>query len=212
MKMEQSASIGKLALALSKAQAMLDGASKSSDNPFFKSKYADLHECISAAKEALAANELAVFQTTDADDKGILVYTTIAHSSGEWARGKIRMIPKKNDDQSIGSSITYGRRYGFAAIVGLAQKDDDGNSNMESEKPQAEKPHDAPKGNSTVLQKWLDWVDSFTAKTLDEFTVEWEKYAAAIAKLPATDAKKLQIARNEMITFLMEKAKMEKAA
>ena len=30
--------------------------------------------------------------------------------------------------QSIGSTITYGRRYGLSAITGIAQYDDDGNA------------------------------------------------------------------------------------
>ena len=126
----QSESIGKLALALSKAQAQFNGANKSSDNPFFKSKYADLFECINATKEHLTANELAVIQTTEPAAKGVDIITTLAHSSGEWVRGRINMQPKKDDDQARGSSITYGRRYGYAAIVGLAQKDDDGNESV----------------------------------------------------------------------------------
>jgi hypothetical protein len=126
--MEQSSEIGSLVLALSRAQGEFEGANKTSDNPFFKSKYADLHECIKAAKVPLSMNELAVIQTTDADENGVWVITTLAHSSGQWIRGRMLMKPKKDDDQWIGSSITYGRRYGFAAIVGLAQKDDDINA------------------------------------------------------------------------------------
>ena len=34
----------------------------------------------------------------------------------------------KADAQGIGSTITYGRRYGLSAICGIAQYDDDGNS------------------------------------------------------------------------------------
>ena len=130
-----SDSIGKLAMALSKAQGQMDGANKSADNPFFKSKYADLNECIQAAKKPLADNELAVIQTTElCNDKSLVIVTTLAHSSGEWIKGKISMTPKKDDDQGRGSSITYGRRYSFAAIVGLAQKDDDGNASSGSVK------------------------------------------------------------------------------
>mgnify|MGYP002266858878 CR=1 FL=1 len=38
------------------------------------------------------------------------------------------MKPTKNDPQEIGSSLTYNRRYMLAAILGIAQQDDDGNA------------------------------------------------------------------------------------
>lgn len=210
--MNQSENIGNLAAALAKTQGMLNGAAKTSDNPFFKSKYADLHECIEASKDALAKNELAVVQTTDTDDKGIWVYTTLVHSSGEWIRGRIMMKPKKDDDQSTGSSITYGRRYGYAAIIGLAQKDDDGNESCGNDKPAngnqpANSQKNNTKQNSVVLEKWLAWVDEFCkpGATLDSFTASLDKYAASIAKLSPADMAKFNIAKNEMVKFLTER-------
>jgi len=136
----QSESIAKLALALSKAQAQFSGAAKNSTNPHFKSKYADLWECIAATKDILAEHELAVIQTFSADTDDIIINTTLTHSSGEWVRGSLKMKPKKDDDQGRGSSITYGRRYSYAAIVGLAQKDDDGQAATEQERKPQEKP------------------------------------------------------------------------
>jgi len=173
----QSSSIGKLALALSKAQGQMEGASKSADNPFFKSKYADLNECIQAARKPLADNELAVIQTTELSDSGIVIVTTLAHSSGEWIKAKISMKPKKDDDQGRGSSITYGRRYSFAAIVGLAQKEDDGNASCAIPKPDktAKGQQSPPQQNrqqqsrnkkedpqvKAAVQQWLDIIHSF---------------------------------------------------
>lgn len=123
-----SQSIGALAGALAKAQGMMHGAAKASENPYFKSKYADLASVWDACREALSQNDLAVFQTNAVDDKGVVVVTTLAHKSGEWISGKLRVIPAKNDAQAIGSVITYMRRYALAAMVGLAQVDDDGNA------------------------------------------------------------------------------------
>jgi len=136
----QSDSIAKLSMALSKAQAQFSGAAKNSTNPHFKSKYADLWECIAATKDILAEHELAVIQTFSADTEDIIINTTLTHSSGEWVRGSLKMKPKKDDDQGRGSSITYGRRYSYAAIVGLAQKDDDGQAATEQERKPQEKP------------------------------------------------------------------------
>lgn len=123
-----SRDIGQLAGALAKAQGSIKGAVKDSENPYFKSSYADLASVWDACREALSTNDLAVFQTTEPDDKGVVVVTTLAHKSGEWMRGKLRVIPPKNDAQAIGSAITYCRRYALAAMVGIAQVDDDGNA------------------------------------------------------------------------------------
>jgi hypothetical protein len=121
----QSDSIAALAAALSKAQGAITGALKDSSNPFFKSKYADLASCWDACRQQLTANGLAVIQTTDIiADKPVLV-TTLAHSSGEWIKSITPVLTKDDSPQAQGSGITYARRYALAAIVGLAQIDDD---------------------------------------------------------------------------------------
>ena len=123
----QSESIGALAAALSKAQADITGALKDSSNPFFKSKYADLASCWDACRKQLAANNLAVIQTVYVhwDSGQTMLATTLAHSSGEWIRSELPVLTKDMSPQAQGSSITYARRYALAAIVGLAQIDDD---------------------------------------------------------------------------------------
>jgi hypothetical protein len=130
----QSETIGALAAALSKAQADITGALKDSSNPFFKSKYADLASCWDACRKQLAANGLSVIQTTRMADQGLVLVTTLAHSSGEWIAGEMPVLIavqgksgefKEITPQAQGSGITYARRYALAAIVGLAQVDDD---------------------------------------------------------------------------------------
>ena len=59
----QSESIANLAAALVAAQSQMGGAKKSSANPYFKSKYADLSECLDVASKPLADNGLAVTQS-----------------------------------------------------------------------------------------------------------------------------------------------------
>lgn len=121
----QSETIGALATALSKAQADITGALKDSSNPFFKSKYADLASCWDACRSQLSANGLSVIQTTQMTEQGLMLVTTLAHSSGEWISGQMPVLTKDNSPQGQGSGITYARRYALAAIVGLAQIDDD---------------------------------------------------------------------------------------
>lgn len=124
--MNQSDSIAALAAALSKAQGQITGALKDSANPFFKSRYADLASCWDACRAQLAANGLAVIQTTEVTEAGTVLVTTLAHSSGEWIRGRLPVLTKDAGPQGQGSGLTYARRYALAAVVGLAQIDDDG--------------------------------------------------------------------------------------
>lgn len=130
--MLKSEQINELAAALAKAQGQIEGAKKSSSNPFFKSKYADLAECWNTCREALTANEISVIQMPEEiNENGRLNITTmLAHSSGQYISSTLTMTVTKLDPQAIGSAITYGRRYALAAMVGLAQEDDDGEKAM----------------------------------------------------------------------------------
>jgi hypothetical protein len=122
-------SIAKLTEALAKAQGAIKGAVKDVDNPFFKSKYADLASCWEACREPLSKNGLAVIQTTSlAPGGGVLLRTILSHSSGEWIDSWYPVVPIKNDPQGFGSALTYARRYCLSAMVGIAPEDDDGNA------------------------------------------------------------------------------------
>lgn len=124
--MQQSDSIAALAAALAKAQGAIKGAAKDSVNPGFRSKYADLASVWDACRKQLSDNGLAVIQTTDEAEDAVVVVTTLAHSSGEWISGRLKLRPVKADPQGMGSAITYARRYALSAIVGIAPDDDDG--------------------------------------------------------------------------------------
>ena len=129
--MLKSETIGELAKALVKAQHAMDKAKKGSINPFFKSKYADLASVWEACKDHLADNGLSIVQTNDIIGnnetalEGVVVETTLRHTSGEWISGRLAMKPTKADPQGIGSAITYARRYALAAMVGVCPEDDD---------------------------------------------------------------------------------------
>ena len=127
--MPTSDSIKELATALAKAQKTLAGAKKDATNPHFKSRYADLAACWEAAKSTLPDNGLCVFQTTRVSEQDeVIVITRLAHSSGEWIEGELALPVSKADAQGYGSALTYARRYGLCAIVGIAPEDDDGNA------------------------------------------------------------------------------------
>ena len=80
----QSESISELATALSKAQSQMGAAIKDSENPFFKSKYADLTSVIAAVRKPFADNGLSFVQLPVSQDGCVGVATRIMHCSGEW--------------------------------------------------------------------------------------------------------------------------------
>lgn len=132
MEQYQSATIGKLAGALVKAQASMGVAIKDTKGQVGQNrnyKYADLASVINASREALAANDLAVLQRSYPNERGVCLQTTLVHSSGEWiSDGGLTLPAPKNDPQGFGSAMTYARRYGLAALLGIVQDDDDGAS------------------------------------------------------------------------------------
>ena len=124
----KSDKIDKLAAALSKAQSQMKGAEKKSINPFFNSGYADLHTVIESSFPHLTNHGLSVIQGNESRPGEFFVTTMLLHESGQWIKSKLKMPIEKVTAQSIGSAITYGRRYGLSAITGIAQYDDDGNA------------------------------------------------------------------------------------
>lgn len=134
--MKMSESIKNLAAAMSKFQGELGAASKSKANPFFKSKYADIAEIWETIKEPLAANGLSVVQLQGTNVNGDpTLSTTVMHSSGEYITSETPLIFTKKEPQAIGSAVTYFRRYGLAAALGVVQDDDDASATTTAPPP-----------------------------------------------------------------------------
>ena len=125
--MNRSESIKELAAALPKAQAIMQGAVKDSENPHLRNKYADLASVWAAAREPLTKFGFSVVQLPVMTDRGtVAVETILLHESGEFISGIIEIPVSKQDAQGIGSAVTYARRYSLAAMVGIAPEEDDG--------------------------------------------------------------------------------------
>jgi hypothetical protein len=124
----KSEQINDLATALAKAQAELSNPKKTSDNPFFKSKYADLSEVINVSKPILSEHGLSIMQMLGYSESLVQCETVLLHVSGQFISSTLSLPVSKHDAQGIGSACTYARRYAWAAICGLAQEDDDGNA------------------------------------------------------------------------------------
>lgn len=130
--MEHSAELDKLAAALAKAQGQVTGAAKSAVNPHFNKTYADLASVWDAMRKPFADNGLSVVHMPGFGDGKISLETLLLHESGQWVRGMLTMPfaqePGRNAAQSIGSAITYMRRYVDSSLGAVCPEDDDGES------------------------------------------------------------------------------------
>lgn len=122
---KQSEQINEIMAAMAKAQGEFAHAIKDSENPYFKSKYANLAAVWQACRGPLSKNGLAVVQTLDFSGEGQVLVTTLGHSSGQWIKSFLA-LPISTKPQEVGSCLTYYRRYMLAAMVGVYQDDDDG--------------------------------------------------------------------------------------
>ena len=156
--MEKSDSIKSLAAAMCKAQSEMGGAHKGANNPFFKSKYADLAAVVQAVKEPFSNNGLSYAQFPINDGDKIGVETILMHDSGEWLMNRFTVKATKQDAQGAGSVITYCRRYGLQAIAGIPSEDDDGNGASKA----------APKIDADA-QSWINACRT-DIKNLDQIT------------------------------------------
>ena len=142
-------SLAKAKLALMK---VMGNAVKGTDNPYFKSKYADLasvNECIQKAMQEAKVFLLIeqypfvdyLMMSGQTDTPQVLVLTRITDTdSGEFEEHQIFCYPKEDTPQAIGSSITYLRRYSLMPIFNISPADDDGNAGSGKDQEQPKYP------------------------------------------------------------------------
>lgn len=143
--MKKSETLTEFSKAFAKTQQEMKQPLKDANNPFFKSKYVPLENVVEAITESTSKNGLSFTQFPSSDEDGnVTVGTLVMHSSGEWIEyDPIKMKPVKNDPQSIGSAITYAKRYALSAIFGItSDQDDDGNEATQTKKQQPKKVND----------------------------------------------------------------------
>jgi hypothetical protein len=170
----KSESTKEIFAALAKAQAAMTAAHKSSEGHGYN--YADLATCIQTAKKPMEDNGLAVTQLIGQSEQGNTLETVLVHSSGEWVSSEFVMplatlagAGKNNPAQCMGSAITYMRRYAFAAIIGLAQSDDDAASMAQKPQQRQQKP---VKGEPELQAKAQALIDSMW-DAMDEASQTW---------------------------------------
>ena len=155
---------------------------KNAENPFFKNNYADLAAVLEACKETLNNHDIAVIQSPCGDNGLVGVTTLLAHKSGEWFEGTLLLSPTKKDPQGAGSCITYARRYSLAAMVGLAQEDDDAEGAVSRKSP-APSISDSKRASIQKLAEACDDMESLTRLFNRLTKAEQEAMKALFGKL-----------------------------
>lgn len=163
--------------ALAAAQLEIENASKTSANPHFKSRYADLAEVLNTVRPVLARHGISIMQSTAFDGAMVTVDTVLAHASGGYVQSSASCVPAKSDGQGIGSSTTYLRRYSLAAICGVSQEDDDGNTAAHNAPPRkvtaisadrAQALRDMLRDKGVEEAKFVGWLGAGSLETLTD--------------------------------------------
>lgn len=178
--------------ALAAAQMEMGPALKDSNNPAFRSKYADLASVMHGCMGALNKHGICVMQPTGEDEAGRYVKTILAHTSGETVECRVPLIVGKNDMQGYGSAVTYARRYGLMSMAGIAPEDDDGNAAAKSPPVVDERPVQRVPSAVDVACESIGNADS-----LDELSAIWKDLPRTVqgeAKvIKAKDARKAEL-------------------
>lgn len=193
----ETMTFSKIASALVKAQKAFGPALKTSSNPHFRSRYADLSACVEAVIDALNNNGIAMMQRVTPSDTGVIVETMLIHESGETiSNGQLHVPASKHDAQGYGSALTYARRYSLMAACGIAPEDDDGNA--------ASKRPAAPAVPTPDITDFLSAIDA--SANSDELAQVYKEAFAACQGNQALQAKVMAAKKARV-----ERAKKEKA-
>lgn len=188
-----------ISAAMAKAFSEIEDVKMNKENPFFKSRYADLTAIIHAIKPVLAKHGLFYTQRVYNSDTHAIVETIIHHESGEIIPcGQCAVPMKKNDPQQFGSAFTYARRYSLGAAFGITTNDDDdGNSAAEGHKGDGKPPPPKMTGEeqyNSILSKLSDdhrgYLSTMSKKDVYDFFLEHGGDVVKIISIISDEIKK----------------------
>lgn len=123
-----TSNLNELAAALTKAQATLTHPSKTkkAGSGNFSYTYADLPAVIDVVKKSFSSNGLSFsqFPAVDVVNRTVTVTTLIMHTSGQFLSSALSLGLVDLKPQTVGSAITYARRYALSAMAGIASEED----------------------------------------------------------------------------------------
>lgn len=114
------------------AKQEIGKVTKGSNNPFFKSKYADLNTIIEAVEPILHKYNLLLLQPIQGNH---VCSQIIDIETGERIESSLE-LPNIQDPQKLIASITYYRRGSLQTMLSLQAVDDDGNEASKAVKEQ----------------------------------------------------------------------------
>ena len=167
--------------ALLEVQKELKPVKKTSDNPYFKSKYADLEAVAENVTPILNKHGIFYSQFTRVDAGLMVLCTKLVHAkSDSFIQSDIPIIAKDmSDPQKVIAGLTYMRRASLATICGLVTQDDDGNTAAdkkpgdEYKKPMPKSPVKVEKG--TGNKKYAVFVSCSFDSTANHYTAKTDK-------------------------------------
>ena len=110
--------------ALATLQDNINTVIKKEDNPYFKSKYADLNAIFAEVKTKIRENGFILIQTVQHN----YLHTELVHiETGDKLESDMDLLTVKADMQQFGSAVTYARRYSLLPLLNIESEDDDGN-------------------------------------------------------------------------------------
>lgn len=153
-------SVKALLKALVNASKTFEAVEKGRTNPHLKNKYSDLGDVLDATKDALLANGLVIIQDPISYPDGeakMVVRSRLIHEDGAMLMNEVGVPLAANANaQAVGSAITYGRRYGLKALLGVQDADDDGQSAARRSPAATAAPAPAVTGKAPPTEAQLD--------------------------------------------------------
>jgi hypothetical protein len=147
----------KLAAALAAFQADLPAIKKdqTADAGQYSYTYADLGGISVQVMPLLGKHGLAFTAkpTRSPKDGAFVLAYSLMHSSGEREDGEYP-LPEKGTPQQLGSAITYGRRYCFCAITGVAPEDGTDDDGQAASTVKHQEPDPVVAARLNVKQAW----------------------------------------------------------
>jgi ribosomal protein L31 len=123
---------------------------KTADNPFFKSKYANLPDILTIINPILQKHGLLILQPIQ---RTTLITRLVHVESGEVFESEYDITCKDfSNPQAVGSAVSYARRYALSSLLSLnIDDDDDGNAATGNKTPQPNKQEQKPAPKKDVL-------------------------------------------------------------
>ena len=180
---------------------------KEKNNPFFKSKYADLPTIWKAIKDLMHEAGICVTTLTDFDAEGREFVTTYIRGHGSEISSRSVIMLGKRTAQEYGSFLTYIRRYHLSSMLGLqVDEDDDGNAASKKEQPKPQPPKQDPMLDTCAnIKKQLNDADN-----IEVLDYVWNGFKAKLNEIKAAKPKwheSLEAEYKQRKTDLTEKEK-----